>query len=138
MWDNLTQKYKERVERLSQQNRVMKFLIDAGFLTTVGVGRYFMIKDTEEISQFTEPVTCREYTLPRDESSEPKGWIRRNTKIGSVLEVTICCLQRKCDKRIESLIKDNSHSCVRISNGSNQFVTDFRTMRTTTTGRKPQ
>ena len=32
---------------------------------------------------FTEPVTCREYTLPRDENlSEPKGWIRGNTKIG--------------------------------------------------------
>ena len=32
-----------------------------------------MTKDTEEFSQFTEPVTCREYTLPRDEnSSEPQ------------------------------------------------------------------
>ena len=42
-----------------------------------------MTKDTEEFSQFTEPVTCREYTLPRDEkSSDPKGWIRGNTKIG--------------------------------------------------------
>ena len=35
-------------------------------------------------------------TLPRDEdSSKPKGWIRGNTKIGPVLEVTICCLQDK-------------------------------------------
>ena len=47
-----------------------------------------MTKDTEEISQFTEAVACRECTLPRDEdSSEPKGWIRGNTKIGPVLEV---------------------------------------------------
>ena len=65
--ENLLQKYKERVERLSQQNRVIKFCTDAGFLTTVGVGQYFMTKDTEEFLQFADPVTCREYTLPRDE-----------------------------------------------------------------------
>ena len=65
--EDLFQKYQERVERLSQQNRVIKFCTDAGFLTTVDVGQYFMTKDTEEFSQSTEPVTCREYTLPRDE-----------------------------------------------------------------------
>ena len=43
-----------------------------------------MTKDTEEFSQFTDSVACRENTLPRDEdSSEPKGWIRGNTpKLG--------------------------------------------------------
>ena len=55
-----------------------------------------MTKDTEEFTQFTDAVACREYTLPRDENiSEPKGWIRGNTKIGPVLEVTTCCLQDK-------------------------------------------
>ena len=64
------------MEGLSQQNRVIKICTDAGFLTTVEVGQYFMTKDTDEFSQITEPVTCREYTLPRDEdTSEPKGWI---------------------------------------------------------------
>ena len=83
------EKYQGRVERFSQQNRVIKFCTDAGFLTTVDVGQYFMTKDTEEFSHFTESVACREYTLPRDEnSSDPKGWIRGNTKIGPVLEVT--------------------------------------------------
>ena len=58
------------------------------------VGQYFMTKDTEEFSQFTVSVACREYTLPRDEkSSDPKGWIRGNTKIGPVLEVTTSYLQ---------------------------------------------
>ena len=58
--------------------------------------QYFVTKDTEEFSQFTEPVACRGYTLPRDESlTEPKGWTRGNTKIGPVLEVTTCCLQGK-------------------------------------------
>ena len=81
--EDLLHKYQERVERVSQQNRVIKICTDAGFRTTVEVGQYFMTKDTEEFSRFTEPVTCREYTLPRDEhSSDPKGWIRGNTKIG--------------------------------------------------------
>ena len=104
--EDLLQKYQERVERLSQQNRVIKFCTGAGFLTTVEVGQYFMTKDTEEFSQFTDSVACREYTLPRDEnSSEPKGWIRGNTKIGPRLEVTTCYLQGKfgVEIRIESM-----------------------------------
>ena len=52
-----------------------------------------MTKDTEEFSQFTDSVACREYTLPRDEDlSEPKGWIKGKTKIGPVLEVATCLL----------------------------------------------
>ena len=72
---------------------------------------YFMTKDTDEISQFTEPVTCREYTLPRDEkSTDPKGWNRGNTKIGPVLKVTTSYLQGEYGVkiRIESVNKDNS------------------------------
>ena len=55
-----------------------------------------MTNDTEEFSQFTESVACRKYTLPRDEkSTDPKGWIRGNTKSGPMLEVTTSYLQRK-------------------------------------------
>ena len=73
-------------------------------------------------------MTCREYTLPRDEkSSDPKGWIRGNTKIGPVLEVTTSYLQGKygVEIRIESVSKDTSHSWVRISHGLNKLVTDL-------------
>ena len=86
---NLLQKYKERVESLPQPDRLTKICIDAGFLNTVEVGQYFMSQHTDEFLQFAEPMTCREYTLPRDEkSTDPKGWIRGNTKIEPVLEVT--------------------------------------------------
>ena len=111
--EDLLQKYTERVEKLLQQTRVIKICTDARFLTTVEVGQYFMTKDTDEFSQFAEPVTCSENTLPRDEqSSDPKGWIRGNTKIGPVLEVTTSYLQGKygVETGIESLNKDNSHS----------------------------
>ena len=80
--------YKERVERLPQPDRVIKICTDAGFLKTVEVEQYFMTKRTDELLQFAEPVTCREYTLPRDEKStdakrldsrEHQNW----TRIGS-------------------------------------------------------
>ena len=125
---DLLQKYQERVDKLTQKNRVIKFCTDGGFLTTVDVGQYFMTKDTEEFSQFTDSVACREYTLPRDaKTSDPKGWLRGNTKIGPVLEVTTSYLQGKfgVEIRIESLNKYNSHSWVRISHGLNKLVTDL-------------
>ena len=69
-----------------------------------------MTEDTTEFSQITDAVACREYTLPIDEnSSKPKRWIRGNTRIGPVLEVTTCYLQGKygVEIRIESVSKDN-------------------------------
>ena len=124
--ENEQKSYHNKTE--SQQDRLSKFCTDAGYLTTVEVAQYFLTKDTEEFSQFTDSVACREYTLPRDESlSEPKGWIRENTKIGPVLEVTTCCLQGKygVEIRIESMNKDHSHSWCRISHGLNKLVTDL-------------
>ena len=116
------------MERLPQQDRAKKMCTDAGFLKKIEVGLYFMTKHTDEFLQFAEPVTCREYTLPRDEkSSDPKGWIRGNTKVGPVLEVTTSYLQSKCgvEIRIGCMNKDNSHSWVRISHGLNKLVTDL-------------
>ena len=100
--------------------------MDAGFLSDVEIGQYFMTKDTGDLTQF-HAVACREYTLPRnDGSSQPKGWIQGNTKIGPVLEVTTSCLYGKhgVEIRIWSLSEDNTHSWVRISHGSNKFVMD--------------
>ena len=102
--------------------------MDAGFLNVVEIGQYFMTKDIAEFSQFTDAVACREYTLPRDEdSSDRKGWVRGNTKIGPVLEVTTCSLQGKygVEIRIKSVNKDTSHSWVRIYHGSNKLVTNL-------------
>ena len=78
--DLLLQQNEERIERLSQQNRLSKFCMDAGFLSVVENGQYFMTKDTGDLTQF-HAVACREYTLPREEdASQPRGWIRGNTK----------------------------------------------------------
>ena len=111
--DLLLQQYGERLEKLSQQDKLSKFCMDAGFPNVVENGQYFMTKDTEEFLQFTDSVACREYTLPRDEeASQPKGWIQGNTKIGPVLEVATSYLHGKygVEIRIWSLNRDNTHS----------------------------
>ena len=117
----LLQRYGERIEKLSQKDKLSKICMDAGFLNVVvEVGQ---TKDTQEFSHFMDAVTCREYTLPRDGASERKGWIRVNTKIGPELEVTTCCLQGKygVEIRIMSVNKDYSDSWVRISHGLNKI-----------------
>ena len=88
--------------------------MEAGFVHVVEVGQNFMTKDTDDFGQFRS-VACREYTLPRDdESSQPRGWIQGNTKIGPVLEVTTSYMYGKhgIEIRIWSLSQDNSHSWV--------------------------
>ena len=91
----------------------------------------FRTKDTADLSQF-HAVACREYTLPREEASQRKGWIQGNTKIGLVLEVATSYLHGKygVEIRIWSLNRDNTHSWVRISHGSNRFVMNLNNNET--------
>ena len=100
--------------------------MEAGFMRVVEVGQYFMTKDTGDFRQFRS-VACREYTLPRDDpTSQPKGWIQGNMRIGPVLEVTTSFQYGKhgIEIRIWSVGQDNSQSWVRISCGTNKFVID--------------
>ena len=62
------QQYIQQVESLSPENRVSKFCKEAGFMRVVEAGQYFVTKDTSDFRQFNS-VACREYTLPRDDSS---------------------------------------------------------------------
>ena len=55
--------------------------MEAGCVRVVEVGQYFMTKDTGDLDNFVQ-------WLPRDdESSQQRGWIQGNSRIGSVLEV---------------------------------------------------
>ena len=122
--DLLLQQFGERIEKLSQQDKLSKICMDAGFLYVVEIGQYFLTKDTAEFSQF-HALACRECTLPREDSTpQPKGWIQGNTKIGPVLEVTTSYLHGTygVEIRIMSLNRANTHYWVRISHGSNKFV----------------
>ena len=134
----LLKQYGERIEKLSQQDKLSKFCMDAGFRSVVENGQYFMTKDNADLTQF-HAVACREYILPREDgASQPKGWIQGNTKIGPVLEVATSHLHGKygVEIRIWSLNRDNTHSWVRISHGSNKFVMNLNNNETDKTFQK--
>ena len=79
--DLLLQQYGERTEKLTLEDKLSKFCMDAGFLNVVEIGQYFRMKDTADLSQF-HAVACREPT--EEPASQPKGWIQGKTKIGPV------------------------------------------------------
>ena len=113
----LLQQYEERIEKLSHQDKLGKFCMDAGFLSVVESGQYFMTKDTGDLTQFNT-VACREYTLPREEpTSQPKGWIQGDTVVTNSLHG-----RHGVEIRIMSFGRDDTQSWVRISHGSNKFV----------------
>ena len=115
----LLQQYEERVKLLSQENKVSKFCMDAGLKQFVEVGQYFMTKDTGDFTKF-HTVACREYTLPRNyELSQLKGWIHDPYWKSRPVICTV-----NMELKLGSLSEDNSHSWVRISDGSNKFVID--------------
>ena len=72
-------------------------------------------------------MACREYTLPGDDpTSEAKGLIQGDTRIGPVLEVTTSFRHFKygIEIRIWSVNQDNSQSWVRISYGTTKYVVE--------------
>ena len=118
------QRYIQQIESLSLENRVSRFCKEAGFMRVVVVGQYLVTKDTGNLRQFRS-VACREYTLLRDDpTSEAKGWIQGNTRIGPVLEVKTSFRHFKygIEIRICSVNQDNSQSWVRISYGTTKCV----------------
>ena len=95
-------------------------------MSVVEVGQYFVTRNASEF--LLRSVACREYTLPRDDpASEAKGWIRGNTRIGPILEVTTIFqhFQFGVEVRIQSVKEDNSQSWVRISYGTIRYVNNY-------------
>ena len=120
------QKYFQQVRQLSPEDKLGKFCKEAGFMSVVEVGQYFVTRNASEF--LLKTVACREYTLPRDDpASEAKGWIQGNTRIGPILEVTTTFQHFKfgVEVRIPSVKEDNSQSWVRISFGTIRYVNHY-------------
>ena len=99
--DLLLQKYGERIEKLSQQDKLSKFCMDAGFRSVVEIGQYFMSKDTRDLTQF-HAVACREYTLSREEgASQPRGWIQESQKLDPCWELQPVACMVNMESRLE-------------------------------------
>ena len=84
---NLLQKYVRKFEQLSQDRKLSKLWPDAG-LKIVEQGQHIYTLETKEGQQMQH--LCREYTMPRNEKgTRVRGWIRKNTRIGPVLNIKV-------------------------------------------------
>ena len=53
---------------------------------------------------------CREYTMPRnDKKTRVKGWILKNTRIGSVMDMKVCRRENR-HSIVQSLFQDRTAS----------------------------
>ena len=79
----------KRHSQISLNNKKLtKLCSNAGLAKTIEKGQFFMWLDDDQLDRLN--ASCREYILLRcDQSSQAKGWIRGNTKIGPVLDVTV-------------------------------------------------
>ena len=95
--------------------KLTKLCSVAGLANNVEKRQYFKTLDDAELDNLKG--SCREYTVPRsDKSSQVKGWIRGNTKIGPVLDVAVSYRQGRygIEIMINSLFGDGTCSWVRI------------------------
>ena len=74
-------KYQERVEKLSQQRRLIKFCNDSRFLTTVAVGQHFLTKKLQNSHNLQNQWLVVVSTLRQETKVHlnQNGWIRGNT-----------------------------------------------------------
>ena len=66
--------------------------------------------------------------MPRnDEETRVRGWIRKDTSIGPVLNMKVCCHDERysIDVQVPSLFQDNTVSWVGIVNGVDKHVTEL-------------
>ena len=115
----LLQRYEERIKLLSQENKVSKFCMEAGFIHVVEIGQYFMTKDwrtilCEGLSRIFSSKKWRIITTKRMDSVKHKNW----TRIGNHDQLSV----RQTSNWNQNLVseKDNSQSWARISHGSNK------------------
>ena len=83
---HVLQNYEQKFANLPDHLQLTKLCSNVGITKTVR-GQYLTTLDDAELDKLGG--SCREYTLPRDNASEVKGWIRGNTKIGPTLEVSV-------------------------------------------------
>ena len=75
------------IRAMSEDQKFSKLCSDAGLKL---VEQYFYSLETGQGQQMQH--LCREYTMPRNEKgTRVRGWIRKDTRIGPVLNIKVCC-----------------------------------------------
>ena len=90
--DFLLQQYGERIEKLSQQEKLSEFCMDAGFLSVVENGQYFMTKDTKDLTQFHAVAVVNTLFQEKTKHHNRKDGSKETPKIGPYwkLQPVIC------------------------------------------------
>ena len=74
------QKYGERLEKLSQQDKLSKFCTDAGFLNVVEIGQYFMQNSHNSVQWPVVSTLCQEAKERHNQKDgskvTPQNWAR--------------------------------------------------------------
>ena len=120
---DLLRRHNKIFEILPEDIRASRAGEGAGFQRKISRGLCFMTLHDMDLTRFGYAGSCREYTFPRsDERSTPKGWIRGNTKISSVLEVKVTChlYQHGIEIKVDSMKNDGSQSWLVISRRLNK------------------
>ena len=118
------QEHERKFEQSSEDQKLSKTCSDAG-LRLDETAQYSHTLDTEEGPQMQH--LCREYTMPRNEKkTRVRGWIRKNTRIGPVLNIKVCYQDYRYSiwVQIPFLFQDNTVSWVRIVIGVDKYVTE--------------
>ena len=124
---NLLHDYEQKIANLPEHLQLIKLCSNVGITKTVTRGEGISRSSTMR-NWTTLGGSCREYTLPRDDTiPKVKGWIRGNTKIGPALKVAVSHHQGRygIEIMIESLSGDGTCSWVMIVSGINKHVTDM-------------
>ena len=121
------QKYFQQVQQLSPEDKLGKFCKEAGFMSVVEVGQYFVTRNASEFLSENSCLSRVHITSRTIQLPEAKGWIQGNTRIGPILEVTTTFQHFKfgVEVRIPSVKEDNSQSWVRISFGTIRYVNHY-------------
>ena len=118
-------KYERKFGQLSEDQKLSKLCSDAGLKLVEQKRQYFNTLETEEGQQMQH--LCREYTMPRNEKkTRVRGWFRKNTRIGPVLNVKVCHhdVRYSIEVQLPSMFQDHTVSWVRIVNCVDKHVTE--------------
>ena len=87
---------KKDLKNCQVRRKVSQICESAGFMRKVSIGQHFRTIQGVNDGFGGKTGSCREFTLPRDQDSEPVGWISGRTRIGPVRQVeTFCCLDQE-------------------------------------------
>ena len=110
------QQFEERIERHTQPDKVSKFCMDAGFLSVVEIGQYFMTKGHWRTILCQWPVVNTLFQEMMDHHNQEDG-SRETQKLDPCWKVrpVACMANHGVEIRIWSLSEDNTHTRVRIA-----------------------